>query len=177
MKSVSLFNEIFGGQDFEYQKIDKNDKLVVEEDSSFLKFITKIPVLEEMSFLMEEIAIRYGKKADMYVGFQKLSRAEAVWPRYQEISRELGNLFVFGENDCSLKNYPNTKLIYLPKGHPLIKEWFLVIDFKKAKSMLTAYDLDGFGKFENEKERRFKGIKSNNPRHVKKAVEILKTLI
>lgn len=176
MKSVSLFNDIFGDQNFDYQKIKENDRLVVE-DSSFLKFITSIPVLEEMSFLMEEIAIRYAKKADMYVGFQKLSRAEAVWPRYQEVSRELGNLFVFGENDCSLKKYPRTNLIYLPEGHPLVKEWFLVIDFKKAKSMLTAYDLDGFGKFENEKERRFKGIKSNNPRHVNKAVRILKSII
>lgn len=176
MKRASLFKTIFGSEDFNYQEISQSNKLFVE-NSSFLKFVTEIPVLEEMSFLMEEIVIRYAENAEMYVSFQKFSRAAAVWPRYQEISKQVDRLYVFGENDYSLKKYPNIEFVDLAPKHPLVKEWFIVIDLENAKSLLTAYDLDGFGKFENEKKRRFKGIKTNNPIYVEEAISFLKNII
>ena len=46
-----------------------------------------------------------------------------------------------------------------------------------GKSMMVAYDLDGFGTYENEKERNFKGAKTNNPEKVKKAANLLEDLV
>ena len=65
------------------------------------------------------------------------------------------------------------KFINISKDDELYKEWFLVIDKKMGKSMMVAYDLDGFGKYSDEKMRKFKGAKTTDPKVVSLASEYL----
>ena len=177
MEEISLFKNIFIEDKSDFRKL-KNDITPDISNNPLLKFECQIPVLEKISYYIEEIVLRHGgKEAEMFVGFQKLSRAEAVWERYLNIADRVKKLYIFGQKNTKLKSHPNINFIYLPEQHPLIREWFLIMNLPKAKSILVAYDLDGFGKFENEKNRHFRGIKSNNPSHVKTAINLLEKII
>lgn len=176
MKKLSLYNEIFGEIKGSTEKLGA--KASENKLSSFsLKFETKIPNLEKMCYIMEKVILNKGEDAKVYAGFQKLSRAEAIWDRYHQMANNADQIYVFGENDANLKAHPNIDLVYLPPKHELIREWFLVIDKPIGKSMMVAYDLDGFGKYENEKDRNFKGAKTHAPKSVSKAVNLLEALI
>lgn len=176
MKGLSLYNEIFEEVEGNVKELGKDaDKSKLSSFS--LKFETKIPNLEKMCYIMEKVLLNKGEGATVYAGFQKQSRAEAIWDRYHKMADNVEQIYVFGENDANLDPHPNIKFINLPPRHELIREWFLVIDKPIGKSMMVAYDLDGFGKYENEKDRNFKGAKTQRPEAVTKAVELLEDLI
>lgn len=176
MKEVSLYEEIFSSIEGDIEDLGKDadeDKL----DSFSMKFESNIPNLEKMCYIMEKILLKKESDATIYAGFQKVSRAEAIWDRYHDIADNVDKIYLFGEKDKELKPHPNIEFVYLPEKHPLIREWFLVIDKPIGKSMMVAYDLDGFGTYENEKDRNFKGAKTNNPDQVKKAVDVLNEIV
>jgi len=176
MKELSLYKEIFKEVDGELEQLDSEaDENKLRSFS--LKFETEIPNLERMCYIMEKVLLKNGEGAVVYAGFQKLSRAEAIWSRYHQMADQVDQIYVFGEDDADLDPHPNIELITLPPKHKLIREWFLVIDKPNGKSMMVGYDLDGFGKYENEKERNFKGAKTNNPEMVNKAVRLLEGLL
>ncbi|MGM0411483.1 MAG: DICT sensory domain-containing protein [Bacillota bacterium] len=176
MKNLSLYHEIFEEVDGEVEELGKDaDKNKLKSFS--LKFETKIPNLDRMCYIMEKVLLNKGEGATVYAGFQKQSRAEAIWDRYHEMADNVDQIYVFGENDANLDPHPNIELINLPPRHELVREWFLVIDKPIGKSMMVAYDLDGFGKHKNEKDRNFKGAKTLKPAAVTKAVELLEDLI
>ena len=176
MKELSLYEEIFSEVEGDVKDLGKEaDEDVL--DSFSLKFETKIPNMEKMCYIMEKILLSKGDGATVYAGFQKVSRAKAIWDRYLDIADNVDQVYIFGENDASLEEHPDIDFVYLPKDHPLVREWFLVIDKPIGKSMMVAYDLDGFGTYENEKERNFKGAKTNNPDKVKKAADLLEDLV
>ena len=177
MKEISLYDEIFSEVDGEITDLTNKDVDNTELDTPSLKFESDIPKLERMCYIMEQVLLKKESDAVVYAGFQKVSRAEAIWDRYLEIADNVEQIYLFGEKDKELESHPNIEFIYLPEKHPLIREWFLVIDRPLAKSMMSAYDLDGFGVYENEKDRNFKGFKSTNPNIVEQATSLLKEVI
>ncbi|MBM7555413.1 DICT sensory domain-containing protein [Halanaerobacter jeridensis] len=178
MKEVSLYEEIFSEVEGEVENLtgDVSDSKL---KSSSLKYETKIPKLEQMCYIMEKVLLNKDDASDttVYAGFQKVSRAEAIWDRYLDLADTVGKVYLFGENDADLESHPDIEFIYLPEKHELIREWFLVVDQPLAKSMMVAYDLDGFGLYEDEKKRNFKGAKSNNPKVVGDAIDLLDDVI
>ncbi|AGB42226.1 putative sensor protein/domain protein [Halobacteroides halobius DSM 5150] len=178
MKEVSLYQEIFDELEGPVEDLTgevSNSKL----KSRSLKYETEIPKLEQMCYIMESVLLTKDEAegTTVYAGFQKVSRAEDIWDRYFDLADTVDQIYLFGEDDATLKAHPNIDFIYLPEGHELTREWFLVIDQPLAKSMMVAYDLDGFGVYEDEKLRNFKGAKSNNPRVIKKAIDLLEDVI
>ena len=178
MKEVSLYEEIFNQlegptEDLTGEVSDKKLK------SNTLKYETDIPKLEQMCYIMEKVLLdkEPNDEITVYAGFQKVSRAKAIWDRYLKLADNVGQIYLFGKNDADLQDHLNIDFIYLPEGHELIREWFLVIEQPLAKSMMAAYDLDGFGVYKDEKKRNFKGAKSNNPRVVAEAIDLLEDVI
>ncbi|MGM0472406.1 MAG: DICT sensory domain-containing protein [Bacillota bacterium] len=176
MKEVSLYEEIFEQVDGSVQELGSDTD---EDDlNSFsLKYESQVPQLEQMCYIMEQTLLKREKEAVVYAGFQKVSRARNIWDRFLEIADNVDQVYIFGVNDDNLESHPDIDFIYLPKRHKLVKEWFLVIEEPLRKSMMVAYDLDGFGTYENEKDRNFKGAKSNNPEVVEKAKSLLDEVI
>ncbi|WP_425446858.1 DICT sensory domain-containing protein [Dethiothermospora halolimnae] len=177
MKNISLYDEIFDEVTGEVKRLKKNenDKIL---NSLTLKYETDIPNLERMCYIMETTLLnRKRPDGKMYVGFQKLSRAEEIWDRFLDIAENVDKIYVFGENDRALTPHKNIKFIHLPKNHKLIREWFLVINSSLYKSMMVAYDLDGFGVKPVEKDRNFKGAKTTKPDLVNKSTELLEALV
>ncbi len=177
MKDVSLYDEIFSEVDGELNDLKDKDLDNTELDTPSLKFESDIPKLERMCYIMEQVLLKKESDAVVYAGFQKISRAEAIWDRYLEIADNVKKIYLFGQKDKELKSHPNIEFVYLPEKHTLIREWFLVIDRPLAKSMMVGYDLDGFGVYENEKDRNFKGAKTTNPNIVDKATNLLQSVI
>lgn len=172
MKKVSLYEELFGEIDGPVEKLEdgaSDSKVSIAN----IKYDTKIPNLEKMCYLMESVVLQKKREGTIYAGFQKISRAEAIWDRYLKMAENVDKIYIYGEKDKSLTPHPKIEIVPLPKGHPLIREWFLVMDIKFGKNMMTAYDLDGFGTYENEKDRNFRGGKTINKDIVEKAVRIL----
>ncbi|WP_408955801.1 DICT sensory domain-containing protein [Natroniella sp. ANB-PHB2] len=176
MKEISLYEEIFAALDGTMEK-ETGD---IEEEklrSRSLKFETDVPKLEKMCYIMEHVLLKKEVEATVYAGFQKVSRARDIWERFLQIADNVAQVYIFGQDDDDLESHSDVDFIYLPDKHKLVREWFLVIDQPLAKSMMVAYDLDGFGKYEDEKKRNFKGAKSMNPRVVKKAIKLLDEVI
>ncbi|MCD1260322.1 histidine kinase [Paenibacillus athensensis] len=174
---VSLYRDIFGQVEGEPEVISgmlSRSAL----DSASMKYETKVPQLEYMCLIMENMVITKKPKAHIYAGFQKLSRCvEPVLERFFTMADSAQQVYIFGENDQEMPEHPNVTYIHLPAGHPLVREWFLVIQAPTMKMMMTAYDLEGFGTHEIEENRSFRGIKSNSPKLVDEAAALLEGFI
>lgn len=172
MENISLYKEIFGDVEGEVENLGKDaddDKL----NSMSLKFESKVPNLEDMCYYMEKVLLRKPSDAQVYAGFQKVSRARAIWDRYQKMADNVEKIYLFGEKDDDLSPHENIDFVYLPSNHPLIREWFLVIDKDIGSTMMVAHDEDGFGVEDLKEDRNFKGAKTSRPEHVEKAVDLL----
>ncbi|ACL69506.1 DICT sensory domain-containing protein [Halothermothrix orenii] len=176
MKELSLYEEIFTKLEGGVKKLDggTDDS---ELNSFSLKFESRVPQLERMCYIMEQVLLRKPSRANVYAGFQKVSRARDIWDRFLKIADNVNKVYIFGEKDDDLPKHPDIDFIYLPEGHKLTREWFLVITKPIGKAMMVAYDLDGFGVHDDEKQRKFKGAKTNNPEIVTKARDLLEEVI
>jgi len=176
MKDFSIYEELFNNVDGDVIKMSSKepDKTL---SLSNIKYETKIPNLEKMCLLMETVVLNNKKQGTIYAGFQKMSRARAIWDRYLKMADNVDKIYLFGEKDVTLKSHPNIEFIYLPDNHKLMREWFLVMDLKFGKNMMVAYDLDGFGELEVSKVRNFKGVKTVNIVSIDSTVNLLKSII
>ncbi|MGD7009290.1 DICT sensory domain-containing protein [Metabacillus sp. 84] len=170
LKKLSLFNECFGAVDGEVEKLE-NAPLSRMNASSF-KYETSVPQLEYMCLMMENMVLTKKLKGNVYAGFQKFSRTKNVLDRFQAMT-EFANVHIFGEEDVKMDSSDGISYIALPPNSELMREWFLIIDSPMFKSMMTAYDMEGFGVHEVEESRKFKGIKTSSPAVVKQAVGLL----
>lgn len=171
-RNFSIYQEVFKQVEAEKQNLSES----VSDDvlgANSLKYETSIPVLERMCYIMESVLLRNKSDAIVYAGFQKYSRAEAIWNRYLEMADNVEKIYLFGVPDIKLKSHPNIEFVHLKETDELFKEWFLLIYKKIGKSMMTAQDQDGFGKHEDEKRRVFKGVKSTDPKLVTELKEKL----
>ncbi len=176
MKNISLYEEIFDKVEAQQKSLggDANDDVLSKMS---LKFDSKVSSLEQMCYLMEATLLRKPTEATVYAGFQKVSRAEAIWDRYHELADNVDKVYLFGEKDKELEPHENIEFVYLPANHKLIREWFLVIDKKIGSNMMVAYDEDGFGVEDLKEDRNFKGVKTSRPEHIEKAVNLLEEIV
>ncbi|MCA0969551.1 histidine kinase [Halobacillus litoralis] len=170
MKDLSLFKECFGAVEGETH--DLGNASLSQLQAGSIKFESKVPQLEYMCLMMENLVLTKKLKGNVYAGFQKLSRAENVIERFQAMT-EYSNVHIFGVDDVGVTKDDGINYIDLPTTSELVREWFLVIDAPNFKSMMVAYDLDGFGVHEVEEGRNFKGAKSSNPKVVSHAASLL----
>lgn len=132
MKKVSLYEELFGDIDGPVEKL-KDGASDSKVSIANIKYETKIPNLEKMCYLMETVVLQKKREGTIYAGFQKLSRAEAIWDRYLKMAENVDKIYIYGEKDKVLTPHPKIEIVPLPSGHPLIREWFLVMDIKFGK--------------------------------------------
>ncbi|MFZ0474024.1 MAG: DICT sensory domain-containing protein [Halobacillus sp.] len=170
IKNLSLFNECFGSVEGETKNLDNAH--LSQLQSSSLNFESKVPQLEYMCLMMENMVLMKKLKGNVYAGFQKFSHAKNVLDRFQAMT-EYSNVYIFGEEGVPMDSSDGIHYIPLPPNSELIREWFLVIDAPNFKSMMVAYDLDGFGVHKVKESRNFKGAKSSSPRVVEHAASLL----
>lgn len=133
-----------------------------EEQETF-RFRAQVPVLEYISLLIENaLLLRTNRTGRIYVGFEKLSRMEAVIDRYLRIADLSERVYVFGEADWKPPRHPNMKLITLPPTFRLAREWFVIANSSTLRVALLAIDEDGFDTPVLE-ERSFRSFKSSDP--------------
>lgn len=176
-KEVSLYRDVFQQVEGDTQQVTGMLSRA-ELEAASLKYETKVPQLEYMCLIMENMVITKKPKAKIYAGFQKLSRCvEPVLERFFAMADHAEKVYIFGEKDKEMPSHPNVEYVALPEGHPLIREWFLIIQAPVMKMMMTAYDLDGFGTHDIEESRNFRGIKSNSPKIVDQAAALIESAI
>ncbi|MBX0358236.1 DICT sensory domain-containing protein [Halobacillus sp. Nhm2S1] len=170
IQNLSLFKECFGAVEGETQNLGNANLTQLQAGS--IKFESKVPQLEYMCLMMENMVLMKKLKGNVYAGFQKFSRAKNVIERFQAMT-EYSNVYIFGEEDAPVDPNDGIHYIALPPNSELIREWFLVIDAPNFKSMMVAYDLDGFGVHEVEEGRNFRGAKSSSPKVINHASSLL----
>ncbi|MTH55742.1 histidine kinase [Bacillus mangrovi] len=174
LQNLSLFQECFGEVGGEVQRLENAPLARLNAPS--LKYETSVPQLEYMCLMMENMVLTKKLKGNVYAGFQKFSRAANVLDRFQAMT-EFSNVTIFGENDMAMNPNDGIQYIALPPESELMREWFLIIDTPMFKSMMVAYDLEGFGVHTVEEGRKFKGIKTSSPAVISKAVSLLEPYV
>ncbi len=115
------------------------------------------------------------EQAEVFAGFERLSRMKGVLPRFRKIALHCEHLRLFGEDDFD-PAITQAGIVALESG-PLTHEWFLLIHADDYKAVLCSKDLDGFGNDRPTSERRFEGLKSNSPALVTRLREELLALV
>ena len=87
---------------------------------------------------------------------------EAIIDRYLRIADLSERVYVFGEEDWKPPRHPNMKLIPVPAGSRLAREWFVIAESSTLRVALVAPDEDGFDMPVLE-ARNFRGFKSSDP--------------
>jgi DICT domain-containing protein len=147
-----------------------------EERESFL-FRAKVPCLEYASLMIENaLLMRTNRMGRVYVGFEKLSRMEPVAGRYLRIADLSERVYVFGEADWKPPRHPNMKVITIPSGSRLAREWFVIADSSTLRVALVGVDEDGFNLPVLE-ERNFRTFKSSDPAIVAQLAAIAEDLV
>lgn len=126
-------------------------------------FRSQVPCLEYVSLMIENaVLLRTNRMGRIYAGFEKLSRMESIIDRYLRIADVSERVYVFGEKDWQPPRHPNMRLIPVPGGSPLAREWFIIAESSTLRVALVALDEDGFDVPVLE-ARNFRGFKSSNP--------------
>jgi DICT domain-containing protein len=180
LKEVSLFEEALKitrtAQAKDLGTIPTISRREFEERQTFL-FRAKVPCLEYASLMIENaLLLRTNRMGRVYVGFEKLSRMEPVAERYLRIADISERVYVFGEPDWKPPRHPNIKLIKLPVGFRLTREWFVIVDSSTLRVALVGLDEDGFDMPVLE-ERNFRAFKSSDPAVVTRLAAIADGLI
>ncbi len=141
------------------------------------RFRAQAPCLEYISLLIENaLLLRTHRAGRMYAGFQKLSRMEGVVDRYMRIADISDRVYVFGEPDWCPPRHPNMRVIKLPGGTRLAREWFVIADSPTLRCALVGVDEDGPAVPVHE-ERTFRAIKTCGPSMVAPLAEAAEVLI
>ena len=147
-----------------------------DERASFT-FRAKVPCLEYVSLLIENaVLLRANRAGRVYVGFEKLSRMEAVADRFFRIADLSERLYVFGEPDWKPPRHPNMKMIGTRPEQKLSREWFLVVNSPSQRVALVARDEDGFRAPVLE-ARTFSALKTSDPALVEQLAAAAEELI
>jgi DICT domain-containing protein len=149
---------------------------VFDERETFI-FRSQVPCLEYASLLIENaVLLRTNRTGRIYVGFEKLSRMEAIIDRYLRIADVSERVYVFGEADWKPPRHPNMKLIPVQSGSRLGREWFVIAESSTLRVALVALDEDGFDVPDLE-ARNFRGFKSSDPAVVAQLAAVAEGLV
>jgi DICT domain-containing protein len=147
-----------------------------DERETFL-FRTQVPCLEYVSLLIETaVLLRTNRTGRLYVGFERFSRMEAIIDRYLRIADLSERVYVFGEQDWKPPRHPNMKLIPVPSGSRLAREWFVIAESSTLSVALVAQEEDGFDVPALE-ARNFRALKSSDPAIVTQLAALAEGLI
>jgi hypothetical protein len=145
----------------DFGRVSAISRRTFDEHPTF-RFSAQVPVLEYVSLMIENaLLLRTNRTGRIYVGFEKLSRMEAVIDRYLRIADLSERVYVFGEADWKPPRHPNMKLIQLPPDFKLASEWFVIANSSTLRVALVAVDEDGFDVPVLE-ERNFRAFKSSD---------------
>ncbi len=147
-----------------------------DERETFV-FRSQVPCLEYVSLLIENaVLLRTNRTGRVYVGFERLSRMEAIIDRYLRIADLSERVYVFGEDDWRPPRHPNMKVIPVAAGSRLGREWFVIAESSTLRVAFVGLDEDGFDVPVLE-ARHFRGFKSSNPAIVAQLAEAAEGLI
>jgi DICT domain-containing protein len=142
-----------------------------------ITFRAQVPALEYISLLIENaLLLRTHRGGRVYAGFQRLSRMEGVVDRYMRIADVSERVYIFGEPDWRPPRHPNMRVIELPEGVRLAREWFVVADSPNMRVALAGVDEDGFDTPVLE-ERTFRALKTHDPEVVHRLASAAEGLI
>jgi len=142
-----------------------------------VRFRARVPTLEYISLLIENaLLLRTHRGGRVYAGFQKLSRMEPVVDRYMRIADVSERVYAFGEPDWKPPRHPNMRVIRLPEGVRLGREWFVVADSPSMSVALVRLDEDGFDTPVLE-ERTFSALKTHDPSVVRRLAAAAEDLV
>jgi DICT domain-containing protein len=142
-----------------------------------ISFRAQVPALEYISLLIENaLLLRTHRGGRVYAGFQKLSRMEGVVDRYMRIADISERVYIFGEPDWQPPRHPNMRVISLPAGAQLGREWFVVADSPNMRVALAGVDEDGFDTPVLE-ERTFRALKTHDPAVVRRLAAAAEGLV
>jgi hypothetical protein len=180
LKEVSLFEEALKiaktAQMEDLGTISTISRRDFEERETFL-FRAKVPCLEYASLMIENaLLLRTNRTGRVYVGFEKFSLMEPVAERYLRIADISERVYMFGEADWKPPRHPNIKLVKLPSGFRLSREWFVIADSSTLRVALVGLDEDGFS-LPMLEERNFQAFKSSDPAIVARLAAIADGLI
>ncbi|HEV3470425.1 MAG TPA: DICT sensory domain-containing protein [Pyrinomonadaceae bacterium] len=142
-----------------------------------ITFRARVPALEYISLLIENaLLLRTHRGGRVYAGFERLSRMEPVVDRYMRIADVSERVYVFGEPDWQPPRHPNMRVIPLPEGARLGREWFVVADSPNMRVALVGLGEDGFDTPVLE-DRTFRALKTHDPAVVRRLAAAAETLI
>jgi hypothetical protein len=160
----------------DFGRVSSISRRIFDEQQTF-RFRAQVPVLEYVSLMIENaLLLRTNRTGRLYVGFEKLSRMEAVIDRYLRIADLSERVYVFGEADWKPPRHPNMKLIQLPPDYMMANEWFVIANSSSLRVALVAVDEDGFDTPVLE-ERYFRSFKSSDPSLVGGLSKIVEELV
>ena len=180
LKDFSMFEQALrlaeSAQLEDLGRVSYISRRIFDEHPTF-RFHAQVPVLEYVSLLIENaLLLRANRTGRIYVGFEKLSRMEAVVDRYLRIADLSERVYVFGEADWKPPRHPNMKLVTFPQDFKLASEWFVIANSSTLQAALVAVDEDGFGTPVLE-ERNFRAFKSSDPPLIAGLSEIAEELV
>jgi len=133
------------------------------DERATFRFRAQVPCLEYISLLIEtRLLLRTNRAGRIYVGFEKLSRMQAIADRYLRIADISERLYIFGEADWRPPRHPNMRVIDIEPGCKLSREWFVIADSPTLRAALVGRDEDGFDVPVLE-ARWFRAVKTTDP--------------
>jgi DICT domain-containing protein len=179
MKEFSMYDlalEAAGGRLEDLGTVAHVSRREFDERPTF-HFRVRVPALEYISLLIENaLLLRTHRGGRLYVGFQRLSRMEPIVDRYMRIADVSERVYVFGEADWKPPRHPNMRVIKLPEGARLGREWFVVADSPNMRVALVAVDEDGFDTPVLE-ERHFRALKTHDADLVRRLASAAEELV
>ncbi len=148
------------------QQIGGVDRYEPNKSASPVGFGTRLNGMLHWCRVVEKlVAERDLRDAEVYVGFEKLSRLRhQVQARYKVIGATAARLVVFGAPDAEVK--VTTAQVVPLLGGPLCEEWFLVVRSSGYSALIAARDLDGLKEGSWQKARRFVAVATHDPKIV-----------
>ncbi len=163
--------------DFPHTDYDRRAHLVVstsftlyplaQHASLASMFIHDSKSMAVMSHEIEDNLSRSTAPADLYSGFQHLSRFLSVEHRYRHLAGLGHTLYVFGIPDIDPPLIPGIYYIPLTENHALAREWFVIASTAEFCSALVAEELFEFSSSKRDEQigthRHFQGSWTFDP--------------
>ena len=148
------------------------------DERATFRFRAQVPALEYLCLLIENaVLLRTHRGGRLYAGFERLSRMEPVVDRYMRIADVSERVYVFGEPDWQPPRHPNMRVVDVPAGAPLAREWFVVADSPALSVALVGLGEEGFHPGGVPEERPYAALKTHDPALVRRLAAAAEGLI
>ena len=181
MKDFSMFEQASAGEATEDLGMVAHVSRRAFDERATFRFRAQVPALEYLCLLIENaVLLRTHRGGRLYAGFERLSRMEAVVDRYMRIADVSERVYVFGEADWQPPRHPNMRVVALPSGARLAREWFVVADSPALRVALVGFDEEGPAAAAARavpEERTFSALKTHDPAVVRRLASAAESLV